>query len=110
MKRDDSSPQAYRGSVSGEKREVLETVREAILDRYPELEEGIEYGMLSYPGVGHLAAQKHYVSLYVDPEVLDQFRDRLPRDCGKSCVRYRRQEQIDRDLLIEILNAVGIEG
>jgi uncharacterized protein YdhG (YjbR/CyaY superfamily) len=85
---------------------MLETVREAIRGDFPEAEEGIEHGMLAYPGVGFLAAQKHYVSLYLDPEVLDDFRARLPRDCGKSCIRYRRRDQLDLGLLAEILNAV----
>lgn len=106
MKRDDSSPKAYREDVEGQQSQMLERVREVIFEVAGEQEEGIEYGMLAYPGIGHLAAQKHYVSLYVDPGILDRFRHRFQADCGKSCVRFRGPEEIDRPLLLELLQAV----
>jgi len=110
MKRDARSPQSYRNDVTGEQREMLETVRETVLEVAPETEEIIEYGMLGYPGLANLAAQKHYVALYVMPAVLAEHRDRFPgADCGKSCLRFRRQDQIDpgrlRDLLRDVLRA-----
>ncbi len=70
MKRDARSPQAYRNDVTGELREMLETIRRAILSVAPDTEEIIEHGMLGYPGLANLAAQKHYVALYVTPAVL----------------------------------------
>jgi uncharacterized protein YdhG (YjbR/CyaY superfamily) len=110
MRRDDSSPQAYRDDVDGEQREMLEVIRDVIFELAPDSEEIIEYGMLGYPGLANLAAHKHYVALYVTPEVLAKHRDRLSgADCGKSCVRFRRAEQIElepiRDLLRDVRSA-----
>ena len=110
MRRDDSSPEAYRNDVSGEQSEMLETIRNAILSVAPDTDEIIEHGMLGYPGLANLAAQKHYVALYVMPAVLAEHRDRFPgADCGKSCMRFRRPDQIDskrlRDLLRDVLKA-----
>jgi uncharacterized protein YdhG (YjbR/CyaY superfamily) len=85
---------------------MLERIREAIFEVVPEPQEGIEHGMLAYPRIGFLGAQKRHVALYVDPKILDGFRDRLQADCGKSCVRFRKLEEIDRPLLIELLEAV----
>ena len=83
MRRNDSSPEAYRKDVLGEQSEMLETIREAIFEVAPDMEEIIEYGMLGYPGLANLAAQKHYVALYVPPAVLAEHRDRFPgTDCG----------------------------
>jgi uncharacterized protein YdhG (YjbR/CyaY superfamily) len=105
MKRDDSSPEAYRNDVEGELREMLEDVREVIFQVYDENEEIIEYGMLGYPGLANLAAQKNYVALYVKPEVLDNYRDQI-KDCGKSCIRFRKPEEIDREMLLNLLKDV----
>ena len=103
MKRDDSSPEAYRRDVDGELSDMLETIRSTILEVAAGDDECIEYGMLDYPGIANLAAQKDYVSLYVRPEILDGFRDRFDVDCGKSCLRFKRPDQIDRDLLVELI-------
>jgi uncharacterized protein YdhG (YjbR/CyaY superfamily) len=107
MKRDDSSPQAYRNDVEGAQCETLELIRSIIIEVAGPIDEQIQYGMLDYPGIGNLAAQKNYVSLYVKPAVLDDFRERFPGvDCGKSCMRFRRIEQVDRSALAELIEAV----
>jgi uncharacterized protein YdhG (YjbR/CyaY superfamily) len=110
MKRDTRSPLAYRNDITGEQSEMLETIRNAILSVAPDSEEIIEHGMLSYPGLANLAAQKHHVALYVMPAVLAKHKKRFSgADCGKSCLRYRRLDQIDpqrlRVLLRDVLDA-----
>ena len=110
MKRNASSPEAYREDVSGKQRQMLEAIRDAIFEVAPETEEIIEYGMLGYPGLANLAAQKHYVALYVMASVLAHHRDSFPgADCGKSCLRFRRVDQIEsprlHDLLRDVLDA-----
>lgn len=107
MRRNDSSPAAYRNDVSGEQSEMLETIRNAILSVAPDNEEIIEHGMLGYPGLANLAAQKHYVALYVMPAVLTKHRKSFSdADCGKSCLRFRRLEQIDSERLRILLRDV----
>ena len=110
MKRDTRSPLAYRNDITGEQSEMLETIRNAILSVAPDSEEIIEHGMLGYPGLANLAAQKHHVALYVMPAVLSKHKKRFSAaDCGKSCLRYRRLDQIDpqrlRALLRDVLEA-----
>jgi uncharacterized protein YdhG (YjbR/CyaY superfamily) len=108
MRRNDSSPEAYRNDVSGDQSEMLETLRKAIFEVAPDIEEIIEFGMLGYPGLANLAAQKHYVALYVMPAVLAEHRDRFPgADCGKSCLRFRRPDQIDHERLRALLREVA---
>ena len=110
MRRNDSSPEAYRNDVTGEQKEMLETIRGVIFEVAPKIEEIVEYGMLGYPGLANLAAQKHFVALYVKPSVLARHQEHLPGvDCGKSCARFRRPDQVDparrRDLLRDVLAA-----
>jgi hypothetical protein len=107
MKRDSSSVEAYRSAVEGAQSEMLETLREIILSTVPGTEETLQHGMLGYPGLANLGAQKHYVALYVMPEVLARHRDAFAGiSCGKSCLRFRKPEQIDRESLRSLLVAV----
>ncbi|PRX96156.1 DUF1801 domain-containing protein [Allonocardiopsis opalescens] len=65
-------------------------------------------------GVGEIAfaAQKRYISFYLlRTEVRDACADRLAgHDTGKGCLRFRRPEQIDFDLLRELLRATAAAG
>jgi hypothetical protein len=104
MRRDDRSPDAYRALVGGVQRELLDAVREVILEVVPDVEEGIGHGMLDYPGLANLAAQKHHVSLYLMPDVLERHRSAFPgTSCGRSCLRFTKSEQLDRDALRALL-------
>jgi len=108
MRRDSSSPQAYRDDVQGAQRELLDTIREVVLEVVPDVKEGIGHGMLDYPGLANLAAQKSYVALYVAPAVLEEHRESFPGvSCGKSCLRFKRLEQADPKALRRLLEDVS---
>ena len=82
-------------------------MRSAILRDHPDIVEGLRYGMLDYPGLANLAAQKAYVALYVSPSVLAEFKSRFPGvSCGKSCLRFTRLEQVEEATLRDLLRAV----
>jgi len=107
MKREDRSPDHYRRSVEGPQSELLEALRASILAAVPDVEEGIRYGMLDYPGLANLAAQKRYVSLYVKPAVLARHAKAFAGvDRGKSCLRFASLDQVDpaslRALLVDV--------
>lgn len=75
---------------------------------YGEMSWGRPSGPEVWPLIG-MAAQKHYISLYVaavkEGETLAaRYRDRLGRTAnGKNCIRFRRMSDIDSD---ELANAV----
>lgn len=107
MQRDASSPEAYLADVDGPQREILQAIRQVIREVVPDVEEGIEYGMLDYPGLANLAAQKSYVALYVAPPVLaNRKRDFPGVSSGKSCLRFRAIDQVDREALGRLLREV----
>ena len=107
MKRPHDTPKIYRDSVTGEHKVMLEKIRKAIFDIAPHAGESIRHGMLDYPGICNLGAQKHYVALYVKPEVLARHKDKFEgTDCGKSCLRFREPSQIKVTALKALLRDV----
>jgi len=107
MKREATSPAEYLAQVRGEQRRVLERIRRIIREVAPHIPEEIEYGMLGYPGLANLGAQKHHVALYVMPEVLARHRGAFDGvDCGKSCLRFRRLDQVDERAVETLLKKV----
>ena len=110
MKRDVTSPRAYVADVVGAQRELLEAIRKLVRKAAPGIREQLEYGMLSYPGLCSLAAQKHYVSLYVLPSALAEHASAFTGvGRGKSCLRFRKLSQVDESsvslLLADVLEA-----
>jgi hypothetical protein len=114
---------------------VISQVRQVILDNLPEgYQETMNWGMISYEiplerypvtynkkplsYIG-LAAQKNNYSLYLmgvyqDPEqealLVDGFQQAGKRlDMGKSCVRFRRLDDLPLDVIAEIVGAISVE-
>lgn len=125
-------PEKYLNSLPEERRTAVKKLREVLLKNLPEgFEEGMGYGMLSYhvphslyPAGYHvdpshplpfinLASQKNYVALYhmglySKPELLEWFTNEYPKhskrklDMGKSCIRFKKMEDIPYDLIAEL--------
>ena len=127
----------YLSSLSEERREVLQTVRQAILQNLPQgYEEGIQYGMIGYyvphqiyPAGYHadprqpvpfagLASQKNHMaiylmSVYADPELECWFREAWINagkklDMGKSCVRFKKLDAVPLDVIAETVRRVPV--
>ena len=74
--------------------------------------EMMDFGMPCYRGprgVGFaFCSQVQYVALYVGPDTVSAYRSRLAGlDCGKSCVRFRRIEAIDWELVEDLIHFVA---
>jgi len=111
--------------LSEERRVSITAVRDIILKNLPNgYEETMQYGMISYViplerypdtyngqalTLASLASQKNYMSVYLmnvygDKEVEQSFKDRYREsgkrlDMGKSCVRFRKLEELPLDLI-----------
>jgi len=118
-----------------DRRVVVEQVRELVQRAVPEgYEEVLAFGMISWVvplerfpdtyngqplGYVSLAAQKRQFSLYlmglyssVENEL--DFRERWTAsgrklDMGKACLRFRRLEELDLDLVAEAVSSTGVE-
>lgn len=95
MQYDVKTPEEYMDKLGPDwRRKTLEQLRSLIKSRAPQLQEGINYKMLSYSdargAVFHLNAQKSYVSLYVgDAGKIDADGTLLAGlSVGKGCIRF----------------------
>jgi hypothetical protein len=126
------SPDAYLDSLSDERREVMSKLRHTLQKHLPPgFEETIQYNMLAYvvphslypagyhtdpkqalPFI-HLAAQKRHIALYhlglyTNDALLNWFVQEYARhartqlDMGKSCIRFKKMDDIPYDLIAEL--------
>jgi hypothetical protein len=121
-----ASPEEYIGALEEPRRSHIRQLDELIRRAAPQLEPHIQSGMIAYGSYHYrsksgregewfqvgLASNKQYISLYVTPADPEQFylaesyRDRLPKaDIGRSCVRIKRPDDVDLDVLAELITA-----
>lgn len=122
----------YLAELPAERRTAIEAVRKVVLKNLDrEYEEGMQYGMIGfyvphriYPPGYHcdprqplpfacLASQKNYMSLYLgcvygEHDLARWFRDAWAKtgkklDMGKSCVRFRKVEDLALDVIGEAI-------
>jgi uncharacterized protein YdhG (YjbR/CyaY superfamily) len=125
----------YLAELDPERRQEVSAVRDVVLANLPEgYQESMNWGMISYeiplerypdtynrqPLVyAALASQKNYMSLYLmglygDPEEEQSFEERYRAtgkryDVGKSCVRFRRLEDLPLDLIGEVIASTSVD-
>lgn len=130
-----TTPDEYLTSLPDVRREAMEQVRRLILVKLPTgYREGMYFGMIGYYvplerysetyngqplGIAALASQKRYMSLYLmavygDPETERWFRQRWAAtakklDMGKSCVRFKKVEDLPLELIGETIARVGVD-
>ncbi len=138
------SVEDYIQQVSEDKREAIIALRNVIKNNIPkDFEECINYNMIGYvvphklyPAGYHcdpklplpfvnLAAQKNFIALYhmglyASPKLLDWFTSEYAKrakgklDMGKSCIRFKKTENIPFDLIGELMQKLNakewIEG
>lgn len=116
------TPEEYIAMVPEERREIIQKVHNVITKAVPGLKPRIVYGMIGY-GTYHyksksgregdwslvlLANQKNYISVYVcavdnGKYIAESNKDRLGKvSVGKSCIRFKKLEDINLDVLTEL--------
>jgi len=69
----------------------------------------------------NIAAQKNFIALYhmgiyANPELLKWFVDEYPKHCkakldmGKSCIRFKKPDQIPLQLIGELMKKITVEN
>ncbi|MFD1062810.1 DUF1801 domain-containing protein [Winogradskyella litorisediminis] len=132
------SPEDYISQLPDDRKAAVTKLHNLIKDNMPEgLEAGISYGMLAYfvpksiyPAGYHckpfpplpfvnLASQKNFIALYhsglyAKKELYDWFVEEYPKharyklDMGKSCVRFKKVDDIPYDLIKELLGKMTV--
>ncbi len=131
-----TTPDEYIESLPEDRREAVRAVAEVVRRNLPEgYQEGMAFGMIgwyvpleTFPdtyngqplGLASLASQKGYMSLYLnnvytDPATERWFRERWaqtgkPLNMGKSCVRFRRVEDLPLDVIGEAIARSDVDS
>ncbi|MFF9511092.1 iron chaperone [Streptomyces sp. NPDC014724] len=103
----------YLAEVPEDRRDALDRLRGLCRTELAGFDEVMAYGMPAYERDGVVeiafAAQKQYTSFYLmRGDVREAFAKRLAgQDMGKGCLRFRKAEAIDYDLVRDLLRATA---
>jgi uncharacterized protein YdhG (YjbR/CyaY superfamily) len=99
---------AYLAGLPAGRKQALDTLRALILERAPQATESMRYRMPTYDDgrvICAMASQKHYMSLYLDTEMVEKYSAALAHlNVGKSCVRFRKLEDLPLNVICQILD------
>ena len=135
MRSDAETVEDYLDSLPDDRHEAVSRVREVILANLPDgYEEVMNWGMITYqvpletyPDTYNkkplmyaaLASQKHHMAVYLTsvwaaPGRLDEFREAYVAtgkklDMGKSCVRFKKLDDLPLELIGTTIAAVGVD-
>lgn len=129
----------YINELPSDRKEVMQKLRKTIIDNLPKgFQEVMSYGMMGYcvphsiyPNGYHcspkdplpfmnLASQKNFIAfyhmgIYADKKLHDWFvteytkRCKYKLDMGKSCVRFKKMDDIPYDLIAELVQKISVE-
>jgi hypothetical protein len=139
MKIEANSPEDYISKLELDRQSAMNSLRTIILDNLPKgFREEMSYGMIGYV-VPHtlyqagyhcdptlplpfinIASQKNFIALYhmgiyANPKLLDWFTAEYPKHCkakldmGKSCIRFKKLDQIPYTLIGELCKKITVQ-
>jgi uncharacterized protein YdhG (YjbR/CyaY superfamily) len=107
MKKKTSEVEAYFQALAPERRSALEELRSLILEAAPDGVETMRYRMPTYEYddvLCSIASQKHYMSLYMDTNIVEKYREALAGlSVGKSCIRFKKIEDLPLGTIKQML-------
>ena len=134
-----TTPEQYLSELPEDRKEAMSKLRNAIKDDLPKgFEEVMSYGMLGYvvphsiyPNGYHcnpklplpfinLASQKNFIALYhmgvyANKDLHNWFVAEYPKhaktkiDMGKSCIRFKKMDDVPYDLIAELARKISVE-
>ncbi|WP_294311808.1 DUF1801 domain-containing protein [uncultured Chryseobacterium sp.] len=134
-----ASVEDYILQIPEERQEIFRKIFETVNNNLPDgFSQGLSYGMIgwavpleTYPAGYHctpgsplpfmsIASQKNFIALYhmgmyAKPELLDWFVEEYPKyskrklDMGKSCVRFKKMDDIPLQLLAELSKKMTVK-
>lgn len=134
-----STVSEYVNALPEERRVVIQKLQSLMKKNLPKgFEEQLSYGMIGYvvphkiyPDGYHcdpklplpfisMASQKNFIALYhmgiyAVPQLLNWFVEEYPKHCkskldmGKSCIRFKKMEDIPYDLLAELMKKMTVQ-
>ncbi|NEW79392.1 MAG: DUF1801 domain-containing protein [Gelidibacter sp.] len=139
MKIEANTPDEYINKLPDDRKQVMNKLRKTILNNLPKgFEETLSYGTIGYvvphsiyPNGYHcdpklplpfmnIASQKNFISvyhmgLYANQKLMNWFVQEYPKhsntklDMGKSCLRFKKMDQIPFELIAELSKKVSVK-
>jgi len=139
MQYEASTVDDYIDQIPEDRKAAIRRLRKVILENLPKgFEEGINYKMIGYyvphsiyPDGYHcdtklplpfmnIASQKNFIGvyhmgIYTKKELMDWFVAEYPKHCkrkldmGKSCIRFKKIEEIPYDLIGELASKMSVD-
>lgn len=139
MRIEATNPDEYISKIQEDRISYFKKLRQTIVDNIPKgFKEQMSYGMIgyvvpktTYPDGYHcdttlplpfanIASQKNFIALYhsgiyASPDLLDWFTSEYPKHCkrkldmGKSCIRFKKPEEIPFELIAELMQKMTVE-
>lgn len=139
MRIEAANPEEYLSKLPEDRKDAILKLRKEILKNLPKgFQETINYGMIGYvvphsifPGGYHcdpkqplpfanIASQKNFIAfyhmgIYANSKLLDWFLKEYPKhtearlDMGKSCIRFKKPEQIPFKLFGELMSKLSVK-
>lgn len=135
MRSEATTVEAYLAELPADRRGAIEAVRSVILDHLPDgYVESMNWGMIAYEvpletypdtynkqplAFAALASQKNYMAVYLTGiYISDEARDEFEKayratgkrfDVGKSCVRFRKLEDLPLELIGETIELIPVD-
>lgn len=133
------TPEQYISELPEDRKTAMQKLRNSIKENLPQgFEERMCYGMLGYVvphsiypngyhcdpklplGFMNLASQKNFIAVYhmgvyANRELHDWFIGEYPKHCktkidmGKSCIRFKKIDDIPYDLIAELSRKITVE-
>lgn len=133
------TPEEYISKIPADRIPYFNKLRQTILENIPKgFEEQMNYGMIGYvvpksiyPKGYHcntnlplpfasIASQKKFIALYhsgiyANKEIYNWFTAEYPKHCkrkldmGKSCIRFKKPEEIPFELIAELLKKISVQ-
>lgn len=99
----------YIAMLAPKERTVVEALDQLVRAAAPQARGSMRYGMPTYEVMSRIIAfnaQKNYFSFYADPEIVKRHLSGLKGlDVGKSCIRFRKIEDVSLSTLKKIVEA-----
>jgi len=135
MRSEATTVEEYLAGLPEDRANAIATVRRTVLDNLADgFQEAMNFGMIAYevplevyPDTYNgqplmyaaLASQKNHMAVYLhciysDPETSEKFKAAYKAtgkryDCGKSCVRFRKLEDLPLELVGEAIASFTVE-
>ncbi len=139
MKYEANTPEQYTAQLPDDRKHAISKLRQTILSNIPKgFKETMSYGMIGYvvphsiyPAGYHcdpkqplpfinIASQKNFIALYhmgiyANKELFEWFVTEYPKhsksklDMGKSCIRFKKVEQIPYELIAELTRKISVD-